>query len=504
MRRGVGQVQRDLSVYRKKRRANKTPEPMPAAGSDAAEPVHGDPRFVIQEHHARSLHWDLRLERDGVLVSWAVPKGLPPEPGQQRLAVHTEDHPMEYATFSGRIPRGEYGGGDMYIWDSGTYQTVKWDDGHVEVVLQGARVRGQYLLIRTDKNQWLLRRRDAPTDPGWQTAPGHVEPMLATAGELPTGRHAVEWGYEFKWDGVRALVRVEGGRPQAWGRNRTDITPRYPELRAFAAALGSTQLIVDGELVAFGQDGRPSFGALQHRMHLENEREIRRTAAEVPASYLIFDLLHLDGRSHLDTPYRERRELLDSLELRGPQWLVPPYYVDGSDTGLGAAVTQASREQRLEGVVAKRLASLYRPGRRSLDWIKVPNLTTQEVVIGGWREGTGQLRGSIGALLLGVYGSATDEFRYVGDVGTGFSYRARADLVGRLSALNRETSPFANEVPADRARGAHWVRPTLVGEVLYRNLTDDNRLRHSVWRGLRSDKQPKQVRGTWDDTREDE
>ncbi|MGI8647904.1 MAG: DNA ligase [Acidimicrobiales bacterium] len=511
-------VSKDLTQYRQRRHAGRTPEPIPEPSTDSKPSPDSQDighavtlRFVVQEHHARRLHWDFRLERDGVLVSWAVPKGLPLQPGQQRLAVHTEDHPMEYATFAGEIPRGEYGGGTVSIWDHGTYQLVKWDEGHVEVVLRGRRVRGRYLLIRINENNWLLRRRDPSTDPQRQAAP-HISPMLATAGDLPSDAGlAGEWGYEFKWDGVRTLVRVEGGRARAWGRTKREITHRYPELRAFAEALGSTELIVDGELVAFDQNGRPSFGALQHRMHLDNEREIRRVAREVPVSYLIFDLLQVNGHSQLETPYRQRRELLESLELAGPHWLVPPYYrdssavalgEDGPSAGSGSAVLRASRKQGLEGVVAKRLASSYQAGLRSADWIKVVNLTTQEVVIGGWREGAGQFHGQLGALLLGVYPSSGDTadgaelggLRYIGDVGTGFSDSTRVQLTQRLRALHQETSPFADPLPRDRIRGAQWVRPELVGEVRYRTMTSDGRLRHAAWRGLRSDKTPTQVR----------
>lgn len=495
----------DLTRYRTLRRADRTPEPMPADQPKVEKrpttlASGKEHRFVIQEHHARRLHWDLRLERDGVLVSWAVPKGLPPEPGTQRLAVQTENHPLEYLTFTGKIPRGEYGAGTMSIWDTGTYRTEKWDDGHVEITLAGRRVSGRHMLIRTADDNWLLRRLDPPAAEVWEPVPQHVAPMLATLAELPANRAAergrgceAEWGYEFKWDGVRALVRVEGGRPRAWGRGEADITSRYPELREFAESLGSTQVLVDGELVAFDEAGRPSFRALQRRMHLNRDTDIRRELQRTPVSYLIFDLLHLDGRSLLETPYVERRELLESLALAGPHWAVPPSFV--GDQRQGLAVQAASREQGLEGVMAKLLRSTYRPGRRSSEWLKVPNVATQEVVIGGWREGNGQFAGQLGALLLGIYDdSLGGALRYVGDVGTGFSDAARADLTARLTRHPRKTAPFATPVPTDRARGARWVRPELVGEVRFRTWTPDGRLRHAAWRGLRADKVPEQVR----------
>lgn len=335
-------------------------------------------------------------------------------------------------------------------------------------------------------------------------------PMLAISGELPgdAGTDAEpKWAYEFKWDGVRALVAIHDGRFRAWGRGEVDTTVRYPELQRLTDAMKSRQLLFDGELVAFDAAGRPSFGALQRRMHLSDPAEIARMVAQVPVTYLIFDLLHVDGRSLLCEPYRQRRGLLESLVPAGSDWVVPPYYsggaVDGSEQGAsGIAVQQASRDQALEGVVAKRLDSPYRSGKRSSDWIKVPNVLTQEVVIGGWREGTGRLEGQLGALLLGVLdpepGSAAGRtvgqgLSYIGDVGTGFSETVRADLIRLLRSRERKTSPFATPIPAGRARGARWVNPTLVGEVRFRSWTVDGRLRHASWRGLRSDKRPTQV-----------
>lgn len=472
---------------------------------------------MVQEHHARRLHWDFRLERAGVLVSWAVPKGVPDEPGPQRLAIRTEDHPLEYANFAGEIPRGEYGAGHVSIWDEGTYRTHKWDDRHVEVSLQGRRLQGRYLLICTDESQWLLRclsrpipQLDPPGDKHSEPLPRHLAPMLATLGELPDNpRAGSRWAYEFKWDGVRALVSIQDGRFQAWGRGEADTTGRYPELQNLVDAIGSTQVLLDGELVAFDAAGRPSFAVLQRRMHLRDQTEIARMAVEVPVSFLIFDLLHRGGHSLLRTPYWQRRKLLESVVPPGSDWSVPPCF---SDSDSGAAVQQASREQALEGVIAKRLDSPYRPGKRSPDWIKVPNILTQEVVIGGWREGAGRLKGQLGALLLGLPDPGSRRLKsgkslenlsltYIGDVGTGFSEAVRADLTRFLERAGRKTSPFVTPVPTGRARGARWVNPTLVGEVQFRSWTADGRLRHASWRGLRSDKNPAQVRGTVPATR---
>ncbi len=473
----------ELHTYRSKRDARRTPEPVPA---ERDLPVGNDNTFVIQEHHARALHWDFRLERGGVLVSWAVPKGLPLDPKTNHLAVHTEDHPLEYAAFAGGIPAGEYGGGQVIAWDRGTYECEKWTEREVKVVLHGSRVSGRYVLFRTRGKDWMIHRMDPPPRPDWQPVPALVRPMLATAGALPAGGEDGRWGYEMKWDGVRAVIYVDGGRTRTLTRNDRDVTGTYPELRALGEAMGGSQAVLDGEIVSFDGAGRPSFGRLQQRMHVTGAAEVRRLVTAVPAVYLVFDLLHLDGRPLVDLPYAERRRLLDGLALTGPSWQTPPSFAGG-----GAAVVQASREQGLEGVVAKRLASPYRAGRRSDDWRKIKNIRTQEVVIVGWKPGKGRRDGSIGSLLLGV---PTDEgLQYAGHVGTGFTDAMLDDLVVRLRALPRKTAPVADEVPRAHSRDAHWVTPKLVGEVAFTEWTTDGRLRHPAWRGLRTDKSSDEV-----------
>ncbi|WP_189251552.1 non-homologous end-joining DNA ligase [Lentzea flava] len=474
-----------LDEYRRKRDPGRTPEPVPAAADEL--PRGDNDTFVIQEHHASSLHWDVRLERDGVLVSWAVPKGLPPTTDVIRLAVHTEDHPLEYAEFSGEIPKGEYGGGEMFIWDRGRYETVKWSDREVDVILHGHRVEGQFVFFRSgeDGKNWMMKRRHAPARPDWQPLPESLKPMLAVPGPLPHDDDDL-WAYEFKWDGVRAILRVEGGRVQAWSRLGNDITVAYPELQALGEQLGSTEVLLDGEIVAL-RDGRPSFSALQNRMHVSKAEAARKAARLYPVTLLLFDLLHLDGRSALQLPFRQRRELLRDLELRGPNWLTPPSY----DTD-GAAVLAASREQGLEGVVAKRLDSVYQPGMRSPVWRKITDLMAQEVVIGGWRMGEGKRAGVIGALLLGI--PQDGGLAFAGSVGTGFNDAELAVLTPRLKALARRTSPFVTGVPRERAKGARWVEPELVAEVVFRQWTPDGRMRFPAWRGLRPDKSPGEVR----------
>jgi bifunctional non-homologous end joining protein LigD len=474
-----------LAEYRRKRDAGRTPEPVPADSDVAATPKGNNDTFVIQEHHARRLHWDVRLERDGVLVSWAVPKGLPPMPGDIRLAVHTEDHPMEYATFEGTIPKGEYGAGRMLIWDRGRYETEKWSDREVAVVLHGQKVSGKYVFFRSsrteDDRDWMVRRSDPPADPDRQPLPEALAPMLATAGPLPADDQ--NWCYEFKWDGVRALARVQGGRIQLFARSGHDITASYPELRALGDDLGATEVWLDGEIVAM-REGRPSFSALQNRMHVANAAQARRLAEQLPVTYLIFDVLHLDGRSALGLPYAQRRELLEALELDGPRWQTTPSF-----PGDGELILAAAAEQRLEGVVAKRSSSRYHPGRRSPEWIKVTTEHTLEVVIGGWRPGEGKRSGLMGSLLLGVP-LPEGGLKYVGQAGTGFTDEALRLLTKKLRDLPADSSPFVTPVPRDKARNARWVRPTLVGEVVFREWTPDGRMRLPSWRGLRPDKTP--------------
>jgi bifunctional non-homologous end joining protein LigD len=321
--------------------------------------------------------------------------------------------------------------------------------------------------------------------PDWEPLPEHVQPMLATPGTLPPATVDDQWAYEMKWDGVRALVRVAGGRVALTSRNDIDMSVAYPELRALGEQVGDTQVLLDGEIVSFDAHGRPSFGRLQKRMHVSSAVAARRLAQSEPAVLLIFDALHLDGRSLFRLPYTERRDLLEGLRLSGPAWQTPPAFV-----GSGTEAVRVSQEQGLEGVVAKRLTSTYRPGSRSPDWVKIKHIRTQEVVIGGWRPGSGRRAGTIGSLLLGLPGERGLD--YIGKVGTGFTDADLAHLSGRLRPASRDTSPF-DDVPRADARDAHWVTPRLVGEVAFTEWTTDGRLRHPAWRGLRPDKRTDQV-----------
>jgi bifunctional non-homologous end joining protein LigD len=476
-------VTEPLDSYDAKRDFARTPEPR---GKARRRRTSGLPKFVVQEHHASALHWDFRLEHDGVGPSWAVPKGIPLDPKTNHLAVRVEDHPLDYFSFEGRIGEGQYGGGQVTIWDAGDYELEEWEDTKVKVVLHGERLQGRYVLFQTHGKNWMIHRMDAPTQPDFAPVPQLIKPMLAVTGPMPEGK---DWSYEMKWDGLRAVVYVDGGRARVMTRNDREVLSQYPELRALAESMGSTQAVLDGEIVAFDEQGRPSFGRLQQRMHVTKAAALDRLRQDVPIHYVIFDLLHLDGRSLLDEPLSERRRLLAGLELSGGFWSTPGDFtdVDGND------ILAASLSQGLEGVVAKRLDSRYLPGKRSELWTKVKNFRTQEVVIAGWKPGEGRRAGTIGSLLMGIHDDGGNLI-YAGKVGTGFTDRILDELSAALGRLERKTSPFATEVPRAESKDAHWVTPSLVAEVRFSEWTSDGRLRHPSYRGLRPDKSAAEVR----------
>ncbi|MDG4665787.1 ATP-dependent DNA ligase [Mycobacterium sp. 236(2023)] len=462
-----------LTQYRSMRDRSKTPEPVPA---EAPETGSND-RFVIQEHHARRLHYDFRLERDGVLVSWAVPKNLPDTPSVNHLAVHTEDHPMDYIDFAGKIPAGEYGGGEVYIWDTGTYEAEKFRDnppdgpekgGEVIVTLHGSKIEGRYALIQTDGKNWLAHRMKDQQKP---TA-GDLAPMLSTEGSVQRLTKG-QWAFEGKWDGYRLLVEADHGRLTLRSRRGRDVTGEYPQLEALAADLADHHVILDGEAVALDESGVPSFGEMQNRK--------RSTRLE----FWAFDILFLDGRSLMRAKYSDRRRLLEALADGGG--LIVPDVLDGD----GPEALEYARSRRWEGVIAKKRDSTYQPGRRSSAWIKDKIWNTQEVVIGGWRQGEGGRTSGIGALMLGIPDG--DGLQFVGRVGTGFSEKELASLKKTLAPLQTDESPFTTRLTGPDAKGVTYVRPELVGEVRYSERTSDDRLRQPSWRGLRDDKTPDEV-----------
>ncbi|MCD2113760.1 ATP-dependent DNA ligase [Rhodococcus rhodochrous] len=466
-----------LDTYRGKRDASRTPEPVP---DRVPEDGPGN-RFVIQEHHARRLHYDLRLERDGVLASWAVPKNLPDTSGRNNLAVRTEDHPIEYLTFHGTIPKGEYGAGSMTVWDTGTYETEKWRDDEVIVRFHGDRVEGRYALIRTEKNQWLAHRMKDQSSPSTESSdadpaslvgssgskafPRDLAPMLATPGDV-SGLDAEDWAFEGKWDGYRAIAEIEDGTVRLRSRSGRDVTGDYRKLVELATILDGHRAVLDGEIVAVDRSGVTSFSMLQRGVNYE---------------YRVFDVLYLDGVSLLRKTYDDRRRVLEALAAATDGLIVPDLL-----PGDGSKALERSRAKNWEGVVAKRRDSVYLPGKRGAGWIKSKNWLTQTVVLGGYRRGNGNRASTFGSLLLGVYDD-DGEFVYVGKVGTGFDDETLLSVAKAVKGHTSRTNPFANEVPAAERRDAVWLRPELVGEVRFGGWTEGDRVRHASWRGLRDD-----------------
>lgn len=515
-----GSAEGPLAAYIAKRSAHRTPEPVPnnALGAQT-EP--GALRFVIQEHHASRLHWDLRLERDGVLVSWAVPRGLPPIATRNSLAVMTENHPIEYLDFAGEIPRGQYGAGSMTVWDTGTYDLEKWRDDEVIFTLHG-RSGGptdgvRFALIRTDgsggKSTWLLHRmksdaagrtqpdgevvrpREAPTLASAQSLPraDRLRPMLATGATLEVAREAarraivhgeVPW-VELKWDGIRAIGVWNGTRLRLFARSGTDITDRYPELSAVDAGFGALPAVLDGEIVALDAQGRPSFARLQQRMHLTKPAQIAAEARRTPAQLYLFDLLEIGDIDLASRPLFERRARLEEITASTIGAISVPPVFDDVDATLAA-----SREFGLEGIVVKLASSTYRRGFRSEDWLKVKLTQTREVVIGAIRPGKGARAGRIGSLLLGI--PSAQGLRYAGRVGSGFTDATLARLDELLAPLRSDQNPLRDVPEADSA-DALWVRPDLVAEVEFAEMSDAGILRHARWRGLRPDKTPDDI-----------
>ncbi len=462
-----------LSEYERKRDRKQTPEPF--GGKRRGK----QPIFVVQRHDARRLHYDFRLERDGVLLSWAVPKGVPLEPGEQHLAVHVEDHPLEYATFAGKIPKGNYGAGTVEIWDHGTYELVEEKpDGGLTVRLHGERLEGTWTLVPAhlsgeEKNWLILRKRDETTAP--EGSRRDYDPMLATlVEELPRG---AGWLFEPKWDGYRVLGYVRGGEVTLRSRRGNDLTERFAAVaKELPKALRTPDAVVDGEVCALDEQGRPSFSAMQ------------QGKPGTPLVYEIFDVLEIDGEPVLGLSLTQRRERLEQLVIPSKAVQVSGAFEDGE------ALLEAAHEQGLEGVMAKTAKSRYQEGRRGRDWLKVKTHGRQEFVICGWTKGQGRRAGSFGALVLGVRRGR--EYAWVGNVGTGFSERTIAELLAKLEPLRRETTPFAAEpkMPKVRRGDVVWVEPRLVCEVEFLEWTHDGHLRAPSFQGLRDDKPARAVR----------
>lgn len=356
---------RKLKEYRAKRDFERTAEPRGADGEGSGAAASG--RFVVHQHDARNLHWDLRLEHDGVLLSWALPRGIPqlPDRAANRLAVHTEDHPLEYIDFHGEIPAGEYGAGQMTIWDSGTYEADKLRSNEVIASFDGERLRGRYALFQTRGKNWMIHRMDPPLDPERVLMPDDLRPMLPKKGKLP--RDESKHGYEIAWGGLRTMLWCEPGHiRKSEARGVEDPGALFPELRRIARTLGSTEAVLDGEIVVLDSEGRPDAEGLRKRKRATSDSVARRLSEQLPATLMLFDLPFLDGNPLLELPYTERRERLQELELEGAAWQTPSYH-----RGDGKPLLAAAKERRLAGLVAKRLDSPYEPGRRSDAWVKV-------------------------------------------------------------------------------------------------------------------------------------
>src|SRR5882762_3529712 len=543
-----------LEEYRRKRRFDRTPEPsgepQPAAGKVQDQPSpaakrtrlpksklpqlevrprsqHGD-TFVVQKHRATRLHYDFRLAIDGTLKSWAVPKGPSQSHANKRLAVQTEDHPLDYANFEGKIPEGNYGAGTVMVWDRGTFQIEgdldalkQLEKGEIKFKLNGEKLRGSFVLVKlkhSEKgNEWLMiKHKDGAEVSSWnidehdgsaltgrtleeikeelppkrqpipirpeelqgarKTAmPARVEPMLATLTDRPFSDP--NWLFEIKWDGVRALARIENGAMTLRSRNSIEITKRYPELASLPDALAARQAILDGEIVALDAQGRGDFERLQERMHVRAPSE--NLAAQIPAVYFAFDLLYCDGYDLRQAPLLERKQLLHRLLYTSERF----HYAD-HQLEHGKELFELAGQKGLEGIVAKRADSLY-VSDRSPYWVKLKITKTVDAVVGGWTEArTSAL--TFGSLLLGLYQGKS--LRFIGHVGSGFDANKLKELSSRLKELATPASPFDN-VPEANEKPS-WVSPALVARVKFSGWTQEHALRHPVFLALREDARP--------------
>ena len=464
----------NLTEYRRKRDRKKTSEPFSSKRKRGKQPI-----FVVQRHDARRLHYDFRLERDGALASWAVPKGVPLEPGQRALAVHVEDHPLDYATFEGEIPKGQYGAGTVEIWDSGTYELVEEKkDGGLTVRLHGKRLDGTWTLVPAkldgDPKNWLLlkkREEESQERPHRQ-----YTPMLATLEQnVPKGSG---WVFEVKWDGYRALAYVSQSEVKLVSRKGNDLTERFATVaKEIAKAVKTPDCVLDGEVCALDEQGRSSFSAMQ------------QGKPGTPLVYYVFDLLELEGEPLVDLPLLERHKRLEQLlDRRNKTVRLSEAFDDGK------ALFEAAKQQNLEGIMAKRADSRYAVGRRTRDWLKVKTHGRQEFIIAGYTKGQGRRAGTLGSLVLAV--RRGPELEYAGNVGTGFTGEEIEKLLKKLRPLERKTPPFKEvpKMPKVRKGDVVWVEPKLVAEVEFAEWTHDGRLRAPSYQGLREDKPAEEVR----------
>jgi bifunctional non-homologous end joining protein LigD len=466
----------NLMEYVRKRDFEGTPEPAPR---EAAEAAAGN-SIVIHKHRATRLHYDVRLERDGALPSWAVPKGLPTSKNDKRLAVRTEDHPLEYGKFEGTIPEGNYGAGEVRIFDDGWYEPIEWTDAKVSFRLHGRRypsIEFHFVKTRTDWLAFLASHQVASLI----ASPPRFQPMFAEGGYDAFDDQA--WSFEPKLDGIRCLAEMSTGETILRTRTGRDATSQYPEIHMVHELVDQVNAVIDAEVVAFDADGRNSFEALQQRMNLSNEREIKRASARIPVSLVAFDLLWLDGQDTTGLKLEERRELL-RLIVEEDQRLQLTTHIEGE----GVAFTEAAKNLGLEGVMAKKLGSKYIPGRRSDAWRKIKLVSSQDCVILGWTPGKGGRAGTFGALLVGALDDG--RWKWIGQVGSGFTEQTLAAVLEQLDPLRRKEPPIDDRGLA-ALKGATFVEPELVCEVSYLEITKStNKMRAPVFKAMRPDKTP--------------
>ena len=515
----LNSMPRSLSEYQRKRDFSKTSEPKGAP--DAS----GGNRFVVQKHWATRLHYDFRLEMEGVLVSWAIPKGPTLNPAERRLAAHVEDHPVSYYDFEGTIPKGEYGGGTVMVWDWGTYELEESSPaeslrrGEVKFRLNGVRLTGRYALVRTrsDKDWLLIKKKDEAADPSFDIQ--HFDTSVKTGRtkeEIEQGQDAVwssrrdagggglinlanaekgpmprtlepmkaqlvdaafdddRWLFEVKWDGIRLVSFIDNGKVSLQTRAGRIVDDEYPQLQAVSRLVNAKQAVLDGEIVALDEEGRPSFQLLQNRGKEPH-----------PMQYVVFDIVYLDGQRLFRVPLEDRKRLLRDI-VRDSDLLKYSEHV----LGEGKAFFKAAQQKQLEGIVAKLRDSPYQPGMRSSAWLKIKAVRQQEVVIGGFTEPRGGRR-HFGALIVGVYEDG--KFVYAGHVGGGFDERSLESLAKLMKPLIVKTSPFSGEPPRGNEKPT-WVRPKLVAEVKFAEWTRDGVMRQPVFLGLRDDVDPREVR----------
>lgn len=459
-----------LTTYARKRKFDRTPEPPPSVATGNGN------AFVIHRHHATRLHYDLRLEREGTLKSWAVPRGVPPRPGVKRLAVAVEDHPLSYLTFEGRIPKGEYGGGDVWVFALGRYEITKDKKDSFYFRLQSRELNAEYRLIHTRGNEWLLERLDTPQI-DWLRDP--IEPMLAQLVHEPID--SPEYLYEVKWDGIRAMISVDDGEVRIRTRNKLDITERFPELLIPEDAFRAAGALYDGEIVCLDESGRPVFHDVIRRMQQTSPGAISRMRAKHPAVCYLFDCLYLDGRPIVNEPLERRRAwLVDSIKRQQTVYRVSEAMSEGRQ------LFEAASKMGLEGIVAKLRDSPYLPGKRNTSWLKIKSHSTLDCVILGYTKGKGSRAPEFGALQLGRFRKG--QLVYVGKVGGGFDDRQLKSIFAELKKI-KEAPRAVEEKPLDD-KDTVWIEPVMVCEVRYTSLTKQQYLREPVFVRLRPDLSP--------------